>query len=112
MNDHGEWVRQIDAELDGELTLVERVALARHLAGCASCSGARASHLELRLALARSAGEPHAQAVPRPRIRGRSVAMWVAASLLVGSMAGWLGATRWGGPGGSIEASRATFVAR
>ena len=107
MSTHPDWVRQIDAELDGELTLVERAALARHLAGCAACAGARASHLELRVALARSAGEPQARTVPRPRIRGRSVALWVIAA------GGWLAHARWGGPGGgpgSLEASRAAFV--
>jgi len=111
MNEHEEWVRQIDAELDGELTLPERAALARHLATCAACAGARASHLELRVVLARSAGEPHARAVPRPRIRGRSVALWVATSLLVGAAAGWLAHVSWGSPGpGSLERSRAAFA--
>jgi anti-sigma factor RsiW len=111
MSTHPDWVRQIDAELDGELTLVERAALARHLAGCAACAGARASHLELRVALARSAGEPQARTVPRPRIRGRSVAVWVMLSLLAGAAGGWLAQARWGGPGpGSLEASRAAFV--
>jgi len=111
MSSHEEWVRQIDAELDGELTLAERAALARHLAGCGACAGARASHLEMRVALARSAGEPQARTVPRPRIRGRSVALWVALSLLAGAAGGWLAHARWGGPGpGSLEASRAAFV--
>ncbi|TLY51698.1 MAG: zf-HC2 domain-containing protein [Gemmatimonadetes bacterium] len=31
---HDDWVRQIDLELDGELSLTERAALARHLATC------------------------------------------------------------------------------
>ena len=111
MSLHEDWVRQIDAELDGELTLAERAALARHLAGCPACAGARASHLELRVALARSAGEPHARAVPRPRIRGRMVLLWVTLSLLAGAAGGWLAHARWGGPGqGSLEASRAAFV--
>jgi anti-sigma factor RsiW len=108
---HEEWVRQIAAEIDGELTLPERAALAHHLAGCTACAGARASHLELRAALARSAGQPDAQAVPRSQIRGRSVVFWVAISLLVGITAGWLAHVRWGGPGpGSLEASRAAFT--
>jgi anti-sigma factor RsiW len=111
MSDHADWVRQIDAELDGELTLPERAALARHLAACAACAGARASHLELRVALARSAGQPHARAVPRPAIRGRSVAFWVSLSVLLGTTGGWLAHARWGGPGhGSLETSRAAFA--
>jgi anti-sigma factor RsiW len=111
MNAHEEWVQRIDAELDGELTLPERAALARHLASCAACAGARASHLELRVVLARSAGQPDARAVPRPQIRGRSVALWVAISLLAGATAGWVAHVRWGGPGpGSLEASRAAFA--
>ena len=108
---HEEWVRQIDAELDGELTLAERAAMALHLAACGACAGARASHLEMRVALARSAGEPQARTVPRPRIRGRSVALWVTLSLLAGAAGGWLANARWGGPGpGSLEDSRAAFV--
>jgi anti-sigma factor RsiW len=111
MSVHEDWVRQIDAELDGELTLSERAALARHLAVCVACAGARASHLELRVALARSAGQPDARAVPRPRIRGRSVALWVAMGLLAGAATGWIVHVRWGGPGpGSLEASRAVFT--
>ncbi len=111
MNGHETWVRQIDAELDGELSLPEQAALARHLAACASCAGARASHLDLRAALARAAGEPHARAVPRPVIRGRVLAFWVAVGLLVGAAAGWVAHARWSGPGrGSLEASRAAIV--
>src|SRR5947207_10225813 len=64
---HEQWLVQIDAELDGELSLVERAALAKHLATCARCAGARASQLEVRVALARSAGNPHAFVVPRRR---------------------------------------------
>jgi len=110
---HDEWVQQIDLELDGELSLPERAALARHLAGCRHCAESRVSHLELRVAFARSAGEPHARTVPRPRIRGRTLALWMTASLVAGATAGWLGHSRWGGPGSeSIEATRATFLAR
>src|SRR5205823_4591584 len=81
---HDEWVQQIDLELDGELSLPERASLARHLAGCRHCAEARVSHLELRVAFARSAGEPHARTVPRPRIRGRTLAFWMTASLVAG----------------------------
>jgi anti-sigma factor RsiW len=111
MRVHEDWVRQIDAELDGELTLAERAALARHLAGCAACAGARASQLELRVALARGAGEPNARTVPRPAIRGRVVALWVLLSVGAGLAAGWWAHARWGAPGpASREASRATFA--
>ncbi|HYS59123.1 MAG TPA: zf-HC2 domain-containing protein [Gemmatimonadales bacterium] len=110
---HDEWVQQIDLELDGELSLPERASLARHLAGCRHCAEARVSHLELRVAFARSAGEPHARTVPRPQIRGRTLAFWMTASLVAGAAAGWLGYSRWGGPGSeAIEATRATFVTR
>jgi anti-sigma factor RsiW len=108
---HDDWVRQIDLELDGELSLAERAALARHLAGCRHCAEARVSHLEMRVAFARSAGDPHARIVPRPRIRGRALALWMTLSLLAGAAAGWIGHLRWGGPGGtSLEATRATFL--
>jgi anti-sigma factor RsiW len=108
---HDDWVRQIDLELDGELSLAQRAALARHLAGCRQCAEARVSHLELRVAFARSAGEPHAHTVPRPAIRGRTVALWMAISLLAGVAAGWVAHLRWGGPGpGSLEATRAALV--
>jgi len=111
MGVHEEWIEQIEAELDGELTLPERAVLAHHLATCPGCAGARASHLELRVALARSAGQPNALPVPRPRMRGRSVARWVVLSLLAGAAAGWVAHIRWGGPGpGSLEASRAAFT--
>src|SRR5207249_8974850 len=56
-----------------------RASLARHLAGCRHCAEARVSHLELRVAFARSAGEPHARTVPHPRIRGRTLAFWMTA---------------------------------
>lgn len=107
---HHEWLRQIDAELDGELSLVERAALAKHLAGCSHCAGARASQLEVRVAVARSAGDPHARVVPRPAIRGRALAFWMVLALVAGAAAGWLAHSRWGGPGGSLEDSRAAIV--
>ena len=112
---HDEWMRQIDLELDGELSLPERAALARHLAGCRHCAEARVNHLEMRVAFARSAGDPHARTVPRPRLRGRTLAFWMAVSLAAGGAAGWLAHQRWGGPAGgpgSLEASRATLVVR
>jgi putative zinc finger protein len=86
---HEQWLVQIDAELDGELSLVERAALAKHLATCTHCAGARASHLEVRVALARSAGNPHAFAVPRPVIRPGTLGLWVAIALGLGLLAGW-----------------------
>jgi anti-sigma factor RsiW len=108
---HELWLRQIDAELDGELSLVERAALAKHLVSCSHCSGARASQLEVRVALARSAGHAHARVVPRPTIRGRALAFWVALGLVAGAAAGWLAYGRWGGPGsGSLEDARAAVV--
>jgi anti-sigma factor RsiW len=111
MTDHAQWVSQIDAELDGELTLAERAALAHHLVGCPACAGARASHLEVRLALAKSAGQPQARVVPRPVFRARRLFAWLAAALLAGGALGWLAHARWGAPGSAAwEASRATFV--
>jgi anti-sigma factor RsiW len=108
---HEDWVQQIDLELDGELSLAQRAALARHLAGCRQCAEARVNHLEMRVAFARSAGEPHAHSVPRAAIRGRTVALWIAISLLAGAAAGWFAHLRWGGPGpGSLEATRAALV--
>jgi anti-sigma factor RsiW len=109
---HDAWLRQIDAELDGELSLVERAALAKHLATCSHCAGARASQLEVRVALAQSAGDPHARVVPRPAIRGRILAVWMAVALAAGLGAGWLAHERWGGPGGSLEDVRAAIVVR
>ena len=107
---HETWLKQIDAEIDGELSLLERAALAKHLATCSHCAGARASQLEVRVAVARSAGDPHARVVPRPTIRGRALAFWVVVALAVGITAGWLAHGRWGGPGGSLEDSRAAIV--
>ena len=109
---HEQWLQQIDAELDGELPLVERAALAKHLATCSHCAGARASHLEVRVALARSAGNPHAFVVPRPSIRAGTLALWVAAALASGVIGGWFASQRWGGPGGgsALEETRGTIV--
>src|SRR5438093_13739842 len=97
---HEEWLAQIDAELDGELSLVERAALAKHLATCGHCAGARASQLEVRVALARSAGNPHAFVVPRPSIRAGTLAIGVAIPLGTGLLDGWAAYLRWGTPGG------------
>jgi anti-sigma factor RsiW len=47
MSEHTDWLRQIDAELDGALTLSEQAALGRHLAACPHCAGARAVAREL-----------------------------------------------------------------
>ena len=109
---HEQWLVQIDAELDGELSLVERAALAKHLATCAHCAGARASQLEVRVALARSAGNPHAFHVPRPAIRAGTLALWVAIALGTGLLAGWAANRRWGGPGSGapLEETRGTIV--
>jgi hypothetical protein len=109
---HEQWLVQIDAELDGELSLVERAALAKHLATCAHCAGARASQLEVRVALARSAGNPHAFVVPRPAIRAGTLMLWVVIALSAGLIAGWIVHQRWGGPGGggSLEETRGTIV--
>src|SRR2546423_14701693 len=103
METHEEWIRRIDAELEGELSLAERALLARHLLGCASCAAARASHLELRVAPAKSAGNAHARIVPRPVIRGRALAFWVLLGLLAGAAGGWFGYQRSGGPGGTLQ---------
>jgi hypothetical protein len=109
---HEQWLVQIDAELDGELSLVERAALAKHLATCTHCAGARASQLEVRVALARSAGNPHAFVVPRPSIRAGTLALWVVLALATGLLGGWAANRRWGGPGGSgsLEETRGTIV--
>ena len=109
---HEEWRVQIDADVDGELSLVERAALAKHLATCGRCAGARASQLELRVALARSAGNPHAFVVPRPSIRAGTLTLWVVIALAAGLVAGWAANRRWGGPGAgsTLEESRGTIV--
>jgi anti-sigma factor RsiW len=112
---HEEWVRQIEAELAGELSLAQRAALARHLAACPACAGARVSRLELEASFARSAGDPHARVVRRPRVRGRTLALWAAVVVVVGLLAGWLAHARWGGPGGgrgTLEDGRATILVR
>ena len=109
---HEQWLVQIDAELDGELSLVERAALAKHLATCARCAGASASQLEVRVALARSAGNPHAFVVPRPAIRPRTLVLWIVIALAAGLLGGWAANRRWGGPGAgaTLEESRGTIV--
>ena len=109
---HEQWLVQIDAELDGELSLMERAALAKHLATCGHCSGARASQLEVRVALARSAGNPHAFVVPRPSIRAGTLTLWVMIALALGLLGGWLANHRWGAPGGGapLEETRGTIV--
>src|SRR5438045_8668656 len=85
---HEQWLVQIDAELDGELSLVERAALAKHLATCGHCAGARASQLQVRVALARAAGNPHAFVVPRPAIRAGTLFLWMVIALGAGLPAG------------------------
>ncbi len=109
---HEQWLAQIDAELDGELPLVERAALAKHLATCGHCAGARASQLEVRVALARSAGNPHAFVVPRPSIHAGTLVLWVFVALATGLVGGWFASHRWGGPGGNapLEETRGTIV--
>jgi anti-sigma factor RsiW len=111
MDAHVEWMRQVEAEVEGELSLAERAALARHLMSCPHCAGARASHFELRAALASSAGEPHARAVPTGS-RGRRSLVAFMLVLIIGLAAGWFGHHYWSSPGpASLEASRATIVA-
>jgi len=110
---HDDWLKQIEQELDGELSLPERAGLARHLAGCRHCAESRVSHIEMRVAFARSAGQPHAHTVPRPAIRGRTLGLWMVLSLIAGAAAGWFAHVQWGGPGPtSREATRALFVAQ
>jgi anti-sigma factor RsiW len=111
MDAHVEWMRQVEAEVEGELSLAERAALARHLTSCSHCAGARASHLELRAALASSSGDPHARAVPTAS-RGRRSVVGLMLVLFAGLAAGWFGHRYWSTPGGaSLEASRAAIVA-
>jgi len=111
MESHEQWQRQVEAELEGELSLAERAALARHLAGCPHCAGARASHLEVRAAAASAAGDPHAHALaPAPALRGRALVLVVVAAVVGAAVAGWAAHTRWGGPGGDLESSRAAIV--
>src|SRR5213079_3762877 len=80
----------------------ERAALAKHLATCGHCAGARASHLEVRVALARSAGNPHAFVVPRPSIRAGTLTLWVVIALGAGVVGGWVAHRQWGGPGSGV----------
>lgn len=111
MDSHEQWQRQLDAELDGELSLAERAALARHLAGCPHCAGARASLLEVRAAAASAGGDPHAHVLaPGPALRGRALQIVVATAVLAAALAGWAAHARWGGPGGDLESSRAAIV--
>src|SRR5260221_1661438 len=99
MTDHERWARDIEAELDGELTLAEQAALARHLAVCPTCAGTRASHLELRASLARASGHPRAKVMPRQVLRGRTLALLALLAALAGPGGGWLAAPRCGRPG-------------
>jgi hypothetical protein len=111
-NDHAEWMHRIEAEVEGELSLAERAALARHLMSCQHCAGTRASHLELRAAMAASAGDPHARSLARPPMRTRSLVLLVLVVALASIAVGWLAHTRFGAPGqGSLEGGRATIVA-
>src|SRR5207237_10475295 len=79
---------------------------------CVHCAGARASQLEVRVALARSAGNPHAFVVPRPVIRPGTLVLWVALALGIGLLAGWGAHQRWGGPGSGapLEETRGTII--
>lgn len=111
MTMHEDWVRLINAELDGELSLQESAGLARHLAACGACASARVSQLELRLALARPTGHDASRAPGRVRPAARSVALWLLISVVAAGAAGWLAHARWGTPvRGSLESSRAVFV--
>ncbi len=110
---HEEWLRQIDAEIAGTLPLAQRATLARHLVTCPRCAGARVSRLELEASFAKAHGEPHALAVRRSVLRGRTLAVWAAVALIAGLLGGWLAHARWGGPGrGTLESSRATILVR
>ena len=110
--DHSEWVRQIEAEVEGELSLVERAALARHLISCQRCAGARASHLELRAAMAAATGEAHVLSLGRAPRRTRTSVLIVLIIALAAAAVGWLAHWRFGAPGrGTLEAGRATIVA-
>lgn len=114
MHQHDEWVQQIEAEIEGELTLAQRAALARHLVSCQHCAGARASHLELRAALAAAAGDAQARAMPSSAITRRALLVAIVLAVAAGAALGWLGQERLNGPGaraGTLEESRATIVA-
>lgn len=110
MNVHEHWLGQIGADLDGELSLPEQAALARHLAACPHCAGARASHLELRAALARSAGQPHARTLPWTARGPRALVLWVALALVGGAALGWAAAARWALPGTAADTRAAIVV--
>jgi anti-sigma factor RsiW len=111
LGDHSEWVRQIEAEVEGELSLAERAALARHLTNCPRCAGARASHLELRAAMAAAAGDPHAASIARAPLSKRSRFVLVLLIVLAAAAGGWFAHEKFGAPGrGSLEAGRATIV--
>jgi len=113
MSDHERWAREIEVELDGDLTLAEQAALARHVAVCPTCAGTRASLFELRASLARASGHPRAKIIPRQMLRGRTLALLALLAALAGAGGGWLAHARWGGPGsGGLEASRATIDIR
>lgn len=110
MDEHERWLGQIGADLEGELSLPEQAALARHLAACPHCAGARASHLELRAAIARSAGQPQARVAPRPALGARALAFWATLALVAGVALGWAVRARWELPGGAAADTRAAIV--
>jgi len=111
MTMHEDWIRQINAELDGELSLQESAGLARHLATCGACASARVSQLELRLALSRSTGQRESRPAARPRPTRPTMALWMLRAVAGAGATGWLAHARWGGPlRGSVESSRAVFV--
>jgi len=110
-NDHAEWVQRIEAEVEGELSFAERAALARHLMTCTHCAGARASHLELRAAMASSAGNPEALTLTRPPLGRRARVVIVIIIVIAAAVVGWLAHATIGFPGpGTLERSRATIV--
>src|SRR6267378_3428485 len=109
---NGEVIRDTGCSLKAFRTEAQRAALAKHLATCGHCAGARASHLEVRVALARSAGNPHAFVLPRPAIRAGTLALWLVVALAAGLVGGWVASHRWGGPGGggTLEDTRGNIV--
>jgi len=103
---------QIDAELDGELSLVERAA-PRETPGDLRALRRRARQPARSACRTRTLGRnPHAFVVPRPVIRAGTLALWVAIALGTGLLAGWAADRRWGGPGGgaALEETRGTIV--